>query len=190
MSSSVISTCLRAGQGRGHRARGRQAQSVLQLNRGDRGAPRPGRRYALVLFNRFLQPDVDPEQLVVLPRVNLSSPSDGRLPRTGSRCCAEGSAPRSRRRPASRSRPMWRDTGTGGRRCGDQHLGAAARRTPVRPGAGRRARHVDGAEGVRLAGWIARDARGSGARGPGGGGARRLRLCDAGSQPRVRMPRW
>ncbi len=36
----------------------------------------------LVLFNRFLQPDVDPEQLVVLPRVNLSSPSDGRLPRT------------------------------------------------------------------------------------------------------------
>jgi dihydroorotate dehydrogenase (fumarate) len=37
---------------------------------------------ALVLFNRFLQPDVDPEQLVVLPRVNLSSPSDGRLPRT------------------------------------------------------------------------------------------------------------
>jgi dihydroorotate dehydrogenase (fumarate) len=37
---------------------------------------------ALVLFNRFLQPDIDPEQLVVLPRVNLSTPSDGRLPRT------------------------------------------------------------------------------------------------------------
>jgi dihydroorotate dehydrogenase (fumarate) len=36
---------------------------------------------ALVLFNRFLQPDIDPEALVVLPRVNLSSPSDGRLPR-------------------------------------------------------------------------------------------------------------
>ncbi len=36
---------------------------------------------ALVLFNRFLQPDIDPEELVVLPRVNLSSPSDGRLPR-------------------------------------------------------------------------------------------------------------
>ena len=29
---------------------------------------------ALVLFNRFLQPDIDPEQLAVLPRVNLSSP--------------------------------------------------------------------------------------------------------------------
>jgi dihydroorotate dehydrogenase (fumarate) len=37
---------------------------------------------ALVLFNRFLQPDVDPEQLVVLPRVNLSSPADARLART------------------------------------------------------------------------------------------------------------
>jgi len=29
---------------------------------------------ALVLFNRFLQPEIDPEQLVVLPRVNLSAP--------------------------------------------------------------------------------------------------------------------
>jgi dihydroorotate dehydrogenase (fumarate) len=37
---------------------------------------------ALVLFNRFLQPEIDPEQLEVLPRVNLSSPADGRLART------------------------------------------------------------------------------------------------------------
>jgi dihydroorotate dehydrogenase (fumarate) len=36
----------------------------------------------LVLFNRFLQPDIDPEQLEVLPRVNLSSPADARLART------------------------------------------------------------------------------------------------------------
>jgi dihydroorotate dehydrogenase (fumarate) len=36
----------------------------------------------LVLFNRFLQPDVDPEQLVVLPQVTLSTPGDSRLPRT------------------------------------------------------------------------------------------------------------
>jgi dihydroorotate dehydrogenase (fumarate) len=34
---------------------------------------------ALVLFNRFLQPDIDPEQLAVLPKVNLSSPADARL---------------------------------------------------------------------------------------------------------------
>jgi dihydroorotate dehydrogenase (fumarate) len=37
---------------------------------------------ALVLFNRFLQPEIKPEQLVVLPRADLSSPADGRLVRT------------------------------------------------------------------------------------------------------------
>jgi dihydroorotate dehydrogenase (fumarate) len=37
---------------------------------------------ALVLFNRFLQPDIDPETLAVVPRVGLSSPAEARLPRT------------------------------------------------------------------------------------------------------------
>ncbi len=37
---------------------------------------------ALVLFNRFLQPDIDPETLAVVPTVTLSSPADARLPRT------------------------------------------------------------------------------------------------------------
>jgi dihydroorotate dehydrogenase (fumarate) len=37
---------------------------------------------ALVLFNRFLQPEIDPEQLEVLPKVNLSSPADARVART------------------------------------------------------------------------------------------------------------
>ena len=37
---------------------------------------------ALVLFNRFLQPDVDAEQLAVVPEVALSNRTDGRLPRT------------------------------------------------------------------------------------------------------------
>ncbi len=36
----------------------------------------------LVLFNRFLQPTVDVEQLAVVPGVTLSSPADARLPRT------------------------------------------------------------------------------------------------------------
>src|SRR5690242_533074 len=35
----------------------------------------------LVLFNRFLQPDVDPETLTVTVRPGLSSPAEGRLPR-------------------------------------------------------------------------------------------------------------
>jgi dihydroorotate dehydrogenase (fumarate) len=37
---------------------------------------------ALVLFNRFLQPDIDAEQIEVVPGVTLSDPSDARLPRT------------------------------------------------------------------------------------------------------------
>ena len=34
-----------------------------------------------VLFNRFLQPDIDPESLTVSSRFGLSSPAEGRLPR-------------------------------------------------------------------------------------------------------------
>ena len=37
---------------------------------------------ALVLFNRFLQPDIDPDTLAVVPQVGLSSPAEARLPRT------------------------------------------------------------------------------------------------------------
>jgi dihydroorotate dehydrogenase (fumarate) len=37
---------------------------------------------ALVLFNRFLQPDVDSETLSIVTQVGLSSPAEARLPRT------------------------------------------------------------------------------------------------------------
>jgi dihydroorotate dehydrogenase (fumarate) len=37
---------------------------------------------ALVLFNRFLQPDIDAEQLAVVADVSLSNRADARLPRT------------------------------------------------------------------------------------------------------------
>jgi len=37
---------------------------------------------ALVLFNRFLQPDIDPERLAVVSSVKLSQPAEARLPRT------------------------------------------------------------------------------------------------------------
>jgi len=36
----------------------------------------------LVLFNRFLAPDIDADALAVVPTVELSSPAEGRLPRT------------------------------------------------------------------------------------------------------------
>ncbi len=37
---------------------------------------------ALVLFNRFMQPDIDPDSLEVVPGVGLSGPAEARLPRT------------------------------------------------------------------------------------------------------------
>ena len=37
---------------------------------------------ALVLFNRLLQPDIDPETLAVVPGLALSRPVDALLPRT------------------------------------------------------------------------------------------------------------
>jgi dihydroorotate dehydrogenase (fumarate) len=37
---------------------------------------------ALVLFNRFVQPDIDPETLGVISGVSLSSPAEARLPRS------------------------------------------------------------------------------------------------------------
>jgi dihydroorotate dehydrogenase (fumarate) len=36
----------------------------------------------LVLFNRFLQPDIEPERMAVVPAVDLSNPKEARLPRT------------------------------------------------------------------------------------------------------------
>jgi dihydroorotate dehydrogenase (fumarate) len=36
----------------------------------------------LVLFNRFLQPDIDPDRLISVPTVELSSSAEARLPRT------------------------------------------------------------------------------------------------------------
>jgi dihydroorotate dehydrogenase (fumarate) len=36
---------------------------------------------ALVLFNRFLQPDIDPDRLAIGSQIGLSTPVEGRLPR-------------------------------------------------------------------------------------------------------------
>ena len=102
---------------------------------------------ALVLFNRFLQPDIDPEELAVLPRVTLSSPADGRLPRTWiallrGRISASLAATTGVEVPADVAAIPAR-----GRRCGDEHLRAAAPRTRVRDRAARRTLQLDVAQG-------------------------------------------
>ena len=78
----------------------------------------------LVLFNRFLHPDIDPERLTMTTGFGLSSPADGRLPRAWIAQLA-GSA---RRWPAA---VAWRIRGcrglpAGRRGCGDDHVGLAA----------------------------------------------------------------
>ncbi|WP_407107574.1 dihydroorotate dehydrogenase-like protein [Rhodococcus aetherivorans] len=50
------------------------AEMALRLDEG--GAD------GLVLFNRLLQPDIDPETLTVVPAVTLSTPAETRLPQT------------------------------------------------------------------------------------------------------------
>jgi dihydroorotate dehydrogenase (fumarate) len=55
---------------------------------------------ALVLFNRFLQPDIDAEELVVVPRVTLSSQLEGGFRGCASHCCVAGYVPHSPQPPA------------------------------------------------------------------------------------------
>ena len=65
----------------------------------------------LVLFNRFLQPDIDPETLAVVSDVGALQPGRGAAAAHLDRAAARtGARRRSRRRPASRTRPTWPST--------------------------------------------------------------------------------
>ena len=55
---------------------------------------------ARVLFNRFLQPDIDAEELAVVPRVTLSANWRGGFRGCASHCCAAGDVPHSPQPPA------------------------------------------------------------------------------------------
>jgi hypothetical protein len=65
---------------------------------------------ALVLFNRFLQPDIDPETLAVVPQSASRARPRRACRAPGSRSCAGVCARRSRRPPASRRPPTWPGT--------------------------------------------------------------------------------
>ena len=113
---------------------------------------------ALVLFNRFLQPDIDPETLAVVPGVGLSSPAEARLPRTWiallhGRVRAVARGDHRRRGPRRRRQVPARR-----RRRRDDRLGAAAPRPRARDRTARRAVRLDGAQGVRIRRRAARDA--------------------------------
>jgi dihydroorotate dehydrogenase (fumarate) len=137
---------------------------ALRLN--DAGAD------ALVLFNRFLQPSIDPEALAVVPSVALSSQVDALLPqrwiallRGRVRCAlaATSGVERLHRR---------RQVSARGRGCGDDRLGAAAPRPGARHRAAGRAVHMDGAQGIRDGRRTARHPVGAGRDRRGGRRAR------------------
>ena len=93
----------------------------------------------LVLFNRFLQPDIDPETLTVTARFGLSSPAEARLPRTwiallAGRVRASLGATTGVEDPADVAQVP---AGRRGRR--DDRVGAAAARPRARGRAARRA---------------------------------------------------
>ncbi len=104
---------------------------------------------ALVLFNRFLQPDIDAETLAVVPQVGLSSPAEARLPRTWiallhGRVRASLAATTGVETPGRRGQVPPRRR----RRRDDRH-GAAPTRPRARDRPARRALGVDGAQGIR-----------------------------------------
>ena len=102
---------LTAGQGRGQRAGGGQAEPVLQLDRRDGAAAgRGGRRRA-----GALQPVPATRHRPRDSRRGAPDPALPARPRRGcrargSRSCTDACRPRSRRPPASRPRPTWPST--------------------------------------------------------------------------------
>ena len=86
---------------------------------------------ALVLFNRFYQPDFDIESRTVVPALALSTPEEIRLPllwiALAPRPCEVLAGRHDRRAQRGRSDQVP----DGGRECGDEHVGAAAARSVV-----------------------------------------------------------
>ena len=70
----------RRRQGRRRRSGGAEAVTLLLVDGQLRGEGRAAGADGLVLFNRFYQPDLDVETLEIVPRLELSSPWELRLP--------------------------------------------------------------------------------------------------------------
>ena len=114
----------------------------------------------LVLFNRFLQPDIDHETLAVVESIELSSPAEARLPRTWIALL------RGRVRAS-----LAATTGVEGPADVVKYLLAGAD-------------GLDGAPGIRGRGPVPGHARGAGRHGRDGTAARRLRQRHASGQQR------
>ena len=137
---------------------------------------------ALVLFNRFLQPDVDPEALAIVPRVGLSHPSEARLPRAWI-ALLHG---RIRASLAATTGVETSADVAGYLLAGADVVMTASALLAARPAtrgrAPRRPVGLDGPQGIHNRRRPARNARGAGRRRRDGLRASGLRRCDAGRQ--------
>ena len=141
----------------------------------------------LVLFNRFLQPDIDPETLTVTCLVRAVDPRRGAAAAGLDRAARRAGAGVARRHHRRRRRRRRGEVPAGRGRCRDDGVGAAAARAGVRTSAARR---------TDRAGCRARDSQtltdgaraavGPRDRGRGGLGAGRLCQRAGVGQPRPR----
>ena len=136
----------------------------------------------LVLFNRFIYPDIDLDRLAVRPMVDLSSPADARVPRTWiallrGKVRASLAATTGVEVPADLAKYLL-----AGARRGDDHLRPAAPRTQVRDRTARRPVLLDEAQRLPDGRRAARQAVSAGHYRPRRVRARRLRHSDASRQ--------
>ena len=114
---------------------------------------------ALVLFNRFLQPDIDPDRIAIVHEVGLSNPADGTLPRTWIALLHGRVRASPRRDDGRRDLGRRREVPARGSGRRDDRLRTAAARPRACDGAARRACAVDGEQGVHRRRRGARQAR-------------------------------
>ncbi len=105
----------------------------------------------LVLFNRFLQPDIDPETLTMARTPSLSTAAECRLPLTWIALLQRASWSFARRDHRRRECHRADQVPAGRRGCGDDRVGPAAPRPGIRRCPARRTAGMDGAQGIRRA---------------------------------------
>ena len=113
----------------------------------------------LVLFNRFLQPDINPETLAIMPDVYLSSPAEARLPRTWISILRQAPECLPRRDDRSRGTGRRDQVPASGRRCRDDGVRADPARPRARCRPARRPVRMDGPQGISVGRRSARNAR-------------------------------
>ena len=105
----------------------------------------------LVLFNRFLQPDIDPETLTVVRAAVVVHRGGGSAAADVDYVAARTGRRFARRDDRRRERDGADQVPAGRRRCGDDRVSPAAPRPGIRRRPARRVARMDGAQGIHHA---------------------------------------